>query len=154
MINRFKWLEVKPETRKNMVVFLNSTEGFAKVLPTGNVEVAGNKVVCDGFTDQDLCNITPELLRAALDEKSLEYLNINKNDIYAMFYELVRRLEIPPVELPKEFFSEPNSILDKSEERIGIVPDSVVAGDIKKSFCEFCDSRGHFHKKDCPSINK
>lgn len=51
MINRFKWLEVKPESRKHIATFLG-------IRPTGGVEVADNKVVCDGFTDQDLCVIT------------------------------------------------------------------------------------------------
>lgn len=25
---------------------------------------------------------------------------------------------------------------------------------IKKRFCEFCDSKGHFHKKDCTRNNQ
>ena len=99
MINRFKWLELKPETRQNIVIYLNTIEGFPKVVKTGTVEVAGNKVVCDGMTDQDLCKITPELLRAALDERTLRDLKVDTNDVYAMFYELVRRIEMPPVEI-------------------------------------------------------
>lgn len=102
MINRFKWLEVKPETRVNIVAFLNSLDNPQKLVRTGCVEVAGNRVVCDGFTDQDLCAITSELLIEALGEKTLDEAKINKSDIYALFYELVRRLEAPVTVIPEE----------------------------------------------------
>ena len=102
MINRFKWLEVKPETRKNIVIYLKDFTSFPEFKKTGTVEVAGNKVVCDGFTDQDLCNLTPELLKAALGEHTLEARGVDVNDIYSLFYELVNRLEMPPVELKEK----------------------------------------------------
>lgn len=102
MINRFKWLEIKPETRVNIVTFLNSLDNPQKLVRTGCVEVAGNRVVCDGFTDQDLCAITPELLIAALGEKTLDETKVNKSDIYSLFYELVRRLEMPVTVIPEE----------------------------------------------------
>jgi len=132
MINRFKWLEVKPETRKNIVVYLNSIDGFEKINQTGVVEVAGNKVVCDGFTDQDLCSITPELLRAALGEETLEFFGVNKDDIYSMFYELVRRIELPPVILSEEKKVEEI----KAEEKKEVVKETKVEekkADIKKT---------------------
>jgi hypothetical protein len=75
-------------TRKNIATFLDLKH-------SSNVEVADNKVVCDGFTDQDLCAITPELLKGALDEKTLVEKGISTTDVYDMFYELVRRLEMP-----------------------------------------------------------
>jgi hypothetical protein len=99
MINRFKWLEVKPETRKNVIAFLSAVDGFEPIKRSGVVEVAGNKVVCDGFTDHDLCAITPELLKAALGEHTLT--EIDKTDVYALFNELVRRLEMPVVVMPE-----------------------------------------------------
>lgn len=88
MINRFKWLEVKPETRRNIAVFLN-------IRPTGGIEVVNNQVVCDGFTDKDLCTITPELLKESLGEGTLKSLGVSTTDVYEMFYELVRRMELP-----------------------------------------------------------
>jgi hypothetical protein len=124
MINRFKWLEVAAETRKNIIVFLSDVNGFPPITRSGYVEVAGNRVVCDGFTDQDLCAITPELLRAAMGEHTLEHLE-NKDDVYALFYELVGRLEgkpvfinpmiDEPVETPKAKFISPEDFEHKQK---------------------------------------
>jgi len=119
MINRFKWLEVSRETRQNIVLYLKDFTDFPEFKKSGVVEVAGNKVVCDGFTDQDLCNLTPELLIAALDERTLEARGVDKNDIYSLFYELVARLEMKPVELKEQSVAKVEEITHKiTEEEI------------------------------------
>lgn len=127
MINRFKWLEIKPETRRNLVVYLNSTDGFPKIVHTGQVEVVNNKVVCDGFTDKDLCAITPELLQAALGPNTLIELGIDTGNLYDMFYELVRRLELPPIEITPETMKVVSAALQSQE------PDKKKSGRPKKN---------------------
>ena len=124
MINRFKWLEVAKETRQNIALYLKDFTDFPEFKKSAMVEVAGNRVVCDGFTDQDLCNLTPELLIAALGEDTLEARGIDKNDVYALFYELVTRLEMPVVELKDKPVAEVEDVIEPETEPV-IEPDLV-----------------------------
>lgn len=124
MINRFKWLEVSKETRQNIVLYLRDFTTFPEFKKSGMIEVAGNKVVCDGFTDQDLLKLTPELLIAALDERTLEARGVDKTDIYSLFYELVARLEMPPVELKEGPISRVEDVIEPTTEPV-VEPDLV-----------------------------
>ena len=140
MINRFKWLEVSRDTRTNIVLYLKDFTDFPEFKKSGHIEVSGNKVVCDGFTDQDLCKLTPELLRAALDESTLKDRGVDPQDVYALFYELVARLEMPPVELkeqPVAKVEEVNPIemienLDKQSEAIHEIVKKDIIKTLKK----------------------
>lgn len=105
------WLQLKKETRHKIAAFL----GMSK---TGGVEVYDGMVACDGYTAEDLSMVTAELLQ--------KELGLESTDFYELFRELVRRIELPPVEMK---MPEP-----------------------KKAFCDQCDSQGVRHKAVCPTL--
>src|SRR5260221_10529239 len=106
MLSPRYWLGVRQETRAKIASFL----GISK---TGGSEVIGQTVVSDGYTADDLSVITLERLRHELG------LTESDDNFYQLFDELVRRLELPPIEL-----------------------DLTARGTETSPFCMHCDSKG------------
>jgi intracellular sulfur oxidation DsrE/DsrF family protein len=98
MLSKKIWLEQRPETRQRIANFLGLPKsGHCEVLNDGMTA----RVLSDGYTDDDLATITLEKLKFELGEKTLDDLGINKEDFYAMFFELVRRVELPVQSMPE-----------------------------------------------------
>lgn len=118
MISRSTWLSLSQETRSRISTFLSLPRtGTTEVINDG----ANSRVVSDGYTDADLEHITPELLRENLGEPTLVKLGVSTTDVYEMFRELVRRVELPVVEIdPSTFVEEKKEevVEEKKEEVI------------------------------------
>lgn len=109
MIAPSVWLSLKKETRQSIAAFL----GMKK---SGGVEVYDGRVLCDGYTADDLSYVTLELLQRETNQTGTNF--------YELFNELVRRVELPPVDLSK----------------------------VEKKFCDECESKGVRHLKECPTL--
>lgn len=76
------WLEVKREVRDKIATIMSMSRN-------GATEVAGGRVICDGFTNDDLKGITVE--------KMQKYLKSKEVDLFQLFNALIAKVE---AELP------------------------------------------------------
>jgi hypothetical protein len=104
MLSQHIWLQLSLTTRQRIASFLGITRSG-----TTQVEYNGTqgRIVSDGFTQMDLSKITTELLKQELGEETLVALNVNTDNFYDMFNELVRRVELPIVEFPQPVAEKP-----------------------------------------------
>lgn len=78
LLSRSVWLGLKQETRADIARLFDLTK-------SSGVEVSGNQVVSDGYTDRDL---------AALKVESLQqFLKSEETDFYVLFNNVVKHIE-------------------------------------------------------------
>ena len=112
MISKLYWLSLKPETRKNLAVFL-------EIPKTSGVIVEDGRVMGDGYTDDDLATVTLVKLQ--------EYMGSTETDFLKLFQLLIDRLEGKMVEVPeaaapieeKEVITTPTEVIEKAKKKMG-----------------------------------
>ena len=98
------WLELKPETRKKLAVYLEiPRSGHTEVV---NDMMGNGVVVSDGYTYDDLSTVTLEKLQGLFNEPE-------EKDFYKLFNKLVTNFEKPPVEISES--QEPTHVLSPVE---------------------------------------
>jgi hypothetical protein len=106
-----QWVSLKQETRIKLAGLLELTRDTS-------TEVAGGRVICDGYSNQALSAITVERLQGLL--------NSQETDIYTLFEALINQVEAPvktPAEISKEYQEanniEPIDITPKTKKKYG-----------------------------------
>ena len=84
MLSRTEWLKLAKPTRQKIAILLG--------IPRSNgTVVEGDRVMSDGYTDRDLATLTLEKLQEFMGDKS--------ENFYELFNQLVKNVELPPVEI-------------------------------------------------------
>ena len=96
MLSKNVWLAQSRETRAKIASFLSLPRSSGMIVEGAS---GNQRIVSDGYTDDDLSRITTEVLIQNLGEDTLVDLGIDMTNFYDLFNELVRRMEIPPQDI-------------------------------------------------------
>ena len=88
LLSTSAWLSLSKTTRAALAVLFNLPKTGT---PSASIGSAGSKIESDGYTAQDLANITVTKMQAILDSDS--------NDFYGLFEQVVRVIENPQDEI-------------------------------------------------------
>jgi hypothetical protein len=118
-INKFQWMRLPRETRSK----LSEMFGLER---TGVSEIRDDEVISDGYSDDDLSNITKE--------KLIGITKLSDEFSFQSMWELLIA-HINPVEIPETIESE---------------GETLVFDKLPEIYCTTCTSKKGRHKKGCP----
>lgn len=127
------WLSLPKETRAKIAdLFGMKKSGGVEVFNGPN----GPEVRSDGYSYSDLAAITVERMQQITGSTS--------DNFYALFKKIVMLVD-------EESVSVHDAVIEEIEEAIleNIEKDMEESIIEKKKFCEFCESKGRFHRKEC-----
>lgn len=140
------WLTLPKETRQKIADLFSITKSGSVYVVNGP---NGSEVQSDGYSYSDLSVITVERMQ--------ELTGSTSDNFYALFKKIVLLVNEETldevIEVVEEAILE-NIEKDMEEGMVLDVPeeDFKIATEITKAkFCDTCDSKGRFHKKDCPN---
>lgn len=135
LLSQHYWLNLPQETRDKLVK-LFGIQKTGTIMTTIGPE--GAKVISDGFNFQDFYPITVSRMN--------ELLGWDDEDFYALFSAVIENIdELLNGSYGKDKFVE---VLVSGNTKKEI--ESEIKFSDKPRFCNFCDSKGVRHKKECP----